>query len=368
MKLSIIVPVFNMNHDGNLNFCLDSLIDQTIEDYEIIAVDDASSDDSLLVLREYEKKYPDLIKVITYPENRHQGGAKNEGLKVAKGEWIGFVDSDDWVAPDFYEKLINRATETEADVVGCHYSIVNEHTFEVGKIVRNNSEDQTGIFIDKTEELRQSSIAGTTSVLSKIMRFRNPMELRKQYMLHPGSMVIKVYKHEVIKDFELRFPEGIFYEDNCASRVWAAYFEHFELVNEPLYYYYQNDISTVHTVTTERCLDRMKSMDLMLEEFKRRGLFNAYKDVLEAVYAELYFKNTLFSYMLGCKDRKYAFVKNLRKGMLSQFPYFRENGFYSVPDDEERKMIDLCIKHPRIFYIYYSLLWSYRKINQKKIG
>ena len=74
MKLSIIVPVYNMNHDGNLTFCLDSLVNQTIDDYEIIAVDDASTDDSLAVLKQYEEKYPAFFRVIHYPDNRHQGG------------------------------------------------------------------------------------------------------------------------------------------------------------------------------------------------------------------------------------------------------------------------------------------------------
>ena len=108
MKLSIIVPVYNMASDNKLNFCLDSLINQTIKDFEIIAVDDASTDNSLEIVREYESKYPDLFKVITYEKNRHQGGARNEGMKIAKGEWIGFIDSDDWVSPDYYESLIKR--------------------------------------------------------------------------------------------------------------------------------------------------------------------------------------------------------------------------------------------------------------------
>ena len=123
MKLSIIVPVYNMTADGKLTFCLDSLINQTITDYEIIAVDDASTDHSLQVLREYEKRYPHLIRVLAHEVNKRQGGAKNTGLRAAKGEWIGFVDSDDWVSPDCYEKLLGKAEETGADMVGCDYNL-----------------------------------------------------------------------------------------------------------------------------------------------------------------------------------------------------------------------------------------------------
>ena len=128
MKLSIIVPVYNMASDGKLAFCLDSLLGQTLRaDYEIIAVDDASVDNSLEVLNDYAKRFPDKIKVVSYPDNRHQGGARNEGMRKACGEWIGFIDSDDWVAPEYFEKLIARGEETGADVVGCTFNLVSEH-------------------------------------------------------------------------------------------------------------------------------------------------------------------------------------------------------------------------------------------------
>lgn len=68
MRLSIIVPVYNMAAEGKLNYCMDSLLNQTVEDYEILAVDDASTDDSLRILREYEAGYPDKVRVITYAE------------------------------------------------------------------------------------------------------------------------------------------------------------------------------------------------------------------------------------------------------------------------------------------------------------
>ena len=151
-KLSIIVPVYNMATEGKLNYCLDSLVGQTIRglyDYEILCVDDASTDDSLEILLDYQKRYPELVCVIPNPVNLRQGGAKNAGLRVAQGEWIGFIDSDDWVSPDYYEKLLKKAEATGADLVGCDYSLVDHHTFEVGKVIVNNTPDQTG---DLTKE------------------------------------------------------------------------------------------------------------------------------------------------------------------------------------------------------------------------
>ena len=210
MKLSVIVPVYNMAAEGRLQFCLDSLVNQTISDYEILAVDDASTDQSPEILREYAEKYPGKLRVLTHQVNRRQGGAKNTGLKAAAGEWVGFIDSDDWVTPDYYEKLLRRAEETGADMVGCDYSLVDSHTFEVGRVVRNNSAEQTGV-LDR--------------------------EKHGRLIMRSGSMVIKIYKRQVITENHLDFPEGIFYEDNCAGPVWSLYFKRFERVEEPLYYY-----------------------------------------------------------------------------------------------------------------------------------
>ena len=112
LDLSVIVPVYNMASDGKLTYCLDSLVKQTMESMEIIAVDDASTDDSLKILREYEKNYPGRVVVIASPENRRQGGARNLGLKAAKGQYIGFMDSDDWAKEDLFERMVALARRT----------------------------------------------------------------------------------------------------------------------------------------------------------------------------------------------------------------------------------------------------------------
>lgn len=170
MKLSIIVPVYNMTAGGKLEYCLNSLLAQSMEDYEIIAVDDKSTDNSLSVLRVYEKKYGPKMKVIASPENRRQGGAKNLGLEAAGGEWIGFVDSDDWISPDMYAKLLKKAQETGADVVGCDYLQTDALGKEDGIPVPNNAKEQTGIL---------------------------DAEKYKKLIMMPGSMVIKIYRREL---------------------------------------------------------------------------------------------------------------------------------------------------------------------------
>lgn len=339
MKLSIIVPVYNMVAGNKLQFCLDSLVNQTITDYEIIAVDDASTDNSKEVLMEYQRQYPHIFKVLAHEVNKRQGGAKNTGLRAASGEWIGFIDSDDWISPDYYEKLLKKAQETGADMVGCDYSLVHEHTFEVGKIVQNNSIEQTGILDEEKHK-------------KLIMRF--------------GSMVIKIYKHQVIKENHLEFPEGIFYEDNCAGPIWSLYFTHFERVEEPLYYYFQHDTSTVHTITETRCRDRMTAGTLMLQEMKDRGALEKYKREVEFRFTELFYLITLFSYMLGAQKKKLDFVKELKAGMISAFPDFQENAYYQqLTNPEEKEMIALQMQSDKKFFYYYRLKTMVRKIRKQ---
>lgn len=341
MKLSIIVPVYNMAGDGKLNFCMDSLVNQTVSDYEIIAVDDASTDDSLKILRKYETEYSSLVKVITYPNNRRQGGAKNEGLKAAVGEWIGFVDSDDWIAPDCYEKLLQRAEETGADLTGCNYSLAEKHSFEIGRVVQNNTTEQTG-FLDE--------------------------EKHKSLLMRSGSMVVKIYKASVIWENNLNFPEGIFYEDNCAGPLWSLYFTHFERVEEPLYYYYQHNTSTVHHISEEKCRDRMKAAALLYEECKKRGFLEQYGQALEYRFAELYYVNTLFSYMQGVKHPRLSFVRALRRGLEERFPHFEKNPFYLANTScEEQRLIAMQGQSNIRFYWYYRLKLFVRKCRRGSI-
>lgn len=335
-KLSVIIPVYNMAKDGNLNFCLDSIINQDYKDLEIIAVNDASTDNSLEILREYERRYPEKVKVVTYKDNRHQGGARNEGIKYATGEWIGFIDSDDWVAADYFSKLITKGEETGADVVGCTFNLVNKHTFEVGKIAKTNTIDQSGEF---------------------------DAEKRKRFLENTGSSVTKIYRASLIHDNNLSFPEHIFYEDNAAGPVWAMYFKHFEYIDEPLYYYYQHDSSTVHTITAERCNDRMTAGEMMLSEIKKRGFLEEYHDEIESIFTTIYFTNTIFSYMRIKKGKKYSVIKHIKKRMMEEFPDFRSNKNYGkFMDDEQKRYVDLMMKNSLAFYIKYSLLWIYRDL------
>lgn len=336
MKLSIIVPVYNMALDHKLSFCLDSLMAQTISDYEIICVDDASTDSSRDILKEYEEKSGGKIRVFFSDKNRHQGGAKNIALTKATGEWIGFVDSDDWVAPDMYEKLLTKAEKTGADVVGCDYSLVEKHTFEVGKVIANSRDDQVG-------ELD----------LSK----------KKSLIMDGGSLCVKIFKRDRILERKLFFPEDIFYEDNVVGNSYLVTASHFEYVKEPLYYYYQHDSSTVHTVTMRRLEDRMVAGRQMIKLSKEHGYFEECKDELEYKFTILFYMNTLFSYVRSCKHVNLSFIQKMGRELRETFPDFDKNPYYEERiNPEEKKLVRMQQKSTVLFLMYYRALWTYRKL------
>jgi len=125
--ISVIVPVYNV--EPYVRKCLDSVINQTYRDLEILVIDDGSTDGSGKICDEYAGK-DERIKIF-HTENRGLSAARNLGLDEAQGEWIGFVDSDDWIEPDMYEVLLKRAEESEADVVECGvYKEYSDRTVE----------------------------------------------------------------------------------------------------------------------------------------------------------------------------------------------------------------------------------------------
>lgn len=339
MKLSIIVPVYNMAADGKLEYCLNSLVNQTISDYEIIAVDDCSADNSLEILKDFEKRYPEKFKAIHSPVNKRQGGAKNIGLKEAKGDWIGFIDSDDWITPDMYEKMLKKAEETGADLVGCDYHLTWEHSMEIGQVVKNNKPEQTGKLIP---------------------------EKYRSLILDSGSLVVKIYRRELFFDNDIWFPEHIFYEDNAVSDALMLHATHFEYIEEPMYYYYQHDSSTVHTISRERCEDRMAAGRLIVKEAERFGFLEKYRPEICYEFTVLFYKNTLLSYMAGKGAWSFSFVKKMGAEMKQYFPEFEENPYYQERvAAEEKKLLHMQQQSTLYFMLYYKLLWAYRNFRKK---
>ena len=114
IKVSVIVPVYNV--EAYLDKCLNSLVNQTLKEIEIIVVNDGSKDNSEKIIEKYKEKYPEKIKYYK-KENGGLSSARNYGLKYAIGEYVAFVDSDDYVDLKMYEKMINLANLENSDIV-----------------------------------------------------------------------------------------------------------------------------------------------------------------------------------------------------------------------------------------------------------
>ena len=131
IKISIIIPVYNT--EEYIRECLDSVTNQTFKNFECICINDGSADNSLKILEEYAKS-DSRFTVINLPENKGQGCARNEGLKVAKGEYITFIDSDDWVTNDYLEILYKTIEKYNTDFVAANFYIFNNVTRENSKL------------------------------------------------------------------------------------------------------------------------------------------------------------------------------------------------------------------------------------------
>lgn len=340
LDLSVIVPVYNMAEDGNLEYCIRSLVGQTLESMEVIAVDDASTDDSLRILREFEKKYPGRVKVVASPENRRQGGARNLGLREAQGRYIGFMDADDWVVENLYERMVELAENTGADVVGTDMSRVYEHTMVPAQREECNLLSQTGIL---------------------------DHERRKEYLLHPGPLGTKIYAREIFYAKEFRFPEHMSFEDNATFVEIGMRMKHFEHIPEANVFYYQRGDSTTHTFDLKKCQDRMEATRIMLKYAKENGALEEFREVIEYHFSILFYRNTLFSYMQSSIKKEIDFVRKLGKEMVSTFPDFRQNAYYlQTVNDYEEKLIDLHLKSTVAFLFIYKLKQISKKIRGKK--
>ncbi len=340
LDLSVIVPVYNMAKDGNLDYCINSLVRQTLQSMEIVAVDDASTDDSLKILREFEKKYPGRVKVIASPENRKQGGARNLGLQEAQGRYIGFMDADDWVVEDLYERMVGLAKRTGADVVGTDMCRVYEHTMTPTQREVCNLPGQTGVFDHKK---------------------------REAYLLHPGPLGTKIYAREIFFDKEFRFPENIAYEDNAVFLEIGMRIKHFEHIPEANVFYYQHGDSTTHSIDMKKCRDRMEAMRIMLNYAKENGALEEFRDVVEFCFSNLFYRNTLFSYMSSNFKKDMCFVRKIGEEMMATFPDFRQNSYYNQNvSDYEQNLINLHLKSTIMFMIIYKLKTISKKIKSMK--
>ncbi len=239
MKISIIVPVYNV--EKYLERCLDSLINQTLKDIEIICINDGSTDNSSEILKEYAKK--DSRIIIINQNNQGISVARNNGMNKAKGKYIGFVDSDDWVDLDFFEKLYKAAEKHNAQMAVC--SIIRLNEYRNKKYLQLKNETVTDDFREKC-------------VILDIPQ--------KSYVWN------KLYLKEALDKHQINFKQGVYYEDLYFVPVALEKLTKMVTVPDTFYYYWKNKDSIVFQKSEKHTKDYTEAKQYASEILKKHGL------------------------------------------------------------------------------------------------
>ncbi len=223
-KISVIVPVYNV--EEYLPQCLDSLINQTLKDIEIICVNDGSTDNCLEILQAFAER-DNRIKVIDQ-ENRGQGIARNRGIDLARGEYIGFVDPDDWVINEMYAEMYNKAITLNSDIVICNSvrKQYNGHSWKINYMIKAVSKTcNKEIKVDENRNIEKSVIYDTL-------------------MIAPHHAWNKIYKASLIKENKIRFSDLRCFEDCIFVLKSLIEAERVSYISQPFYKYMVRKQST----------------------------------------------------------------------------------------------------------------------------
>lgn len=308
MKVSIVVPVYNV--EKYLARCLDSLVNQTLQEIEIICVDDCSPDRSIDILRQYEADYPGKVHVIQSDINRRQGGARNLGIRAAQGEYIGFVDSDDWVDVRMFQLLYEQAIATGSDVVDCNYYLAFPE-----KLVecKSNSFKQCGIL---------------------------DLEKKRTVVTNPGRTWTKLYLRSLLVDNSIYFPEHLLYEDNEIMPLIMAYAKKLAKVEDYLYYYFVGTGgSTTEKRNDQNQFDRLVTSINMYHHFRDRGLLQDFGPEIEYRFIKLYYVITISLCLNRFDPPAMDRLFEIRSYMKQNHPDYRRNQYFRQKENYYTKVI-----------------------------
>ena len=291
--ISIIIPCFNTAE--YLPQCMESLEKQTIgfDKLQFIFVDDASTDDNKTwnCIVQFEHIHPNEVIAVHLDENRAQGGAKNIGISYAEAEYIGFVDSDDWIEPDMYQKLYECVVKYQCDAVDCC-------------IIKNFPNGSEEIFTKKGDiydYFEKSITEGGTHWIKDFM-----------HVGYGGYLVTGIYKKTIINQNNILFPEHLKYEDNYWSAILSVYLK-----------------DSYH-------LDQMEIEELKIKTYQELGIFERFEKEIEADFLHIYFCNTLIKLFVQYDMPSFEIYTKMIKRVRELFPtylsnpYFKNEEFYTT--------------------------------------
>lgn len=318
-KLSIIVPVYGV--EKYIDKCLNSLVKQSLKEIEIIVVNDGTKDNSQKIIDKYVKKYPDKIKSYI-KENGGQGSARNYGLKKATGEYIGYVDSDDFVEKDMYKKLYNKAKENNYDIVVCgNYNVSEDYQNKnIDAFINNYNTDLENIFF--------------------------------------GKMAVwnKIYKRDILIKNKLEFKEKVWYEDLAFTLKAIMNSNTFAFIDEPLYDYLIREGSTMNNSNVQRNLEILDAFNDILSYIQHNKKEEYFSKIEFLAIDHIYISAIVRVLKAEADDKvKRETINKLIDYMNKKFPNYKNNKYintlsknrkiiYKLINMKMYKLVDLIFK------------------------
>lgn len=301
-KLSIIVPVYGV--EKYIDKCLNSLVKQSLKEIEIIVVNDGTKDNSQKIIDKYVKKYPDKIKSYI-KENGGQGSARNYGLKKATGEYIGYVDSDDFVEKDMYKKLYNKAKENNYDIVVCgNYNVSEDYQNKnIDTFINNYNTDLENIFF--------------------------------------GKMAVwnKIYKRDILIKNKLEFKEKVWYEDLAFTLKAIMNSNTFAFIDEPLYDYLIREGSTMNNSNVQRNLEILDAFNDILYYIKHNKKEEYFSKIEFLAIDHIYISAIVRVLKAEADDKvKRETINKLIDYINTNFPNYKNNKYINTLS-KNRKII-----------------------------
>ncbi len=284
-KVSIIVPVYNV--ENYIKKCLTSLVKQTLQEIEIIVVNDGSTDNSKNIIEDFLKQYPEKI-IYLEKQNGGLSDARNYGIPYAKGEYIAFLDSDDYVELNTYEEMYELAKKENSDMVQCNFYWEYPNKQKIGDM---------SICKNKKEMIQNGRVEAWN----------------------------KLIKTDILKQSGVIFPKGYQYEDVEFTYKLILNLNKVAFLNRPLIHYVQRENSIANS-QNERTKEILDVLEHVLKYYQDKGCYEKYKDSLEYIYVKTLLCRSLFR-MAKIKDKK------TRKDLLDltwktiheKFPNWKQN-------------------------------------------
>ena len=309
IKVSIIVPVHNSAK--YLHKCVDSLLAQTLEEIEIILVDDASTDSSRALMEDYRSR-SEKVRCLYLDENIRQGGARNRGIEIAKGEYIAFVDSDDFTEPGMCEMLYNSADG--ADMCGADYWIDRDGALQDVRLTYGDG-------VQMTPEKKAAFLSGC------------------------GYFWSRIYRREFLDAHYLRFPENVYYEDAYFNFMTALYAETCVKATGQYYHYYQSPDSTIRKNGTHQ-YERIAIPSLIIRDCLARGIYDENKDLIDYKYITMQMGNVLYVCLSRFDKPDKGQLKRIADAVKTECPDFSKCKHYKKADWQLRVYLRLALMSP----------------------